>query len=145
MSGEHQLSPFEVGQVNAFWWSTPLIKKCGCQNLVHPLCPFSGRERFVVFVCSVAFNFLWTACTTYNARRVERNVSDILKCKGVCFWWFYFISKHTVTVIYAVLIRQLVICPCLYEPVIKMACGDHTHGCRQESTKDLLSRARKLR
>ena len=113
--------------------------------MVHPLCPFSGRERFVVFVCSVAFNFLWTACTTYNARRVERNVSDILKCKGVCFWWFYFISKHTVTVIYAVLIRQLVICPCLYEPVIRMACGDHTHGWRQESTKDLLSRARKLR
>ena len=113
--------------------------------MVHPLCPFSGRERFVVFICSVAFNFLWTACTTYNARRVERNVSDILKCKGVCFWWFYFISKHTVTVIYAVLIRQLVICPCLYEPVIRMACGDHTHGWRQESTKDLLSRARKLR
>ena len=26
-----------------------------------------------------------------------------------------------------------------------MACGDHTHGWRQESTKDLLSRARKLR
>ena len=68
--------------------------------MVHPLCPFSGG-RFVVFICSVAFNFLWTACTTYNARRVERNVSDILKCKGVCFWWFYFISKHTVTAIYA--------------------------------------------
>ena len=28
--------------------------------MVHPLCPFSGRERFVVFICSVAFNFLWT-------------------------------------------------------------------------------------
>merc|ERR1712167_181830 len=75
--------------------------------------------------------FLWTACTTYNARRVERNVSDILKCKGVCFWWFYFISKHTVTVIYAVLIRQLVICPCLYEPVIKWpAATIHMDGAR---------------
>ena len=42
--------------------------------MVHPLCPFSGRERFVVFICSVAFNFLWTACTTYNAEtsREER-------------------------------------------------------------------------
>mgnify|MGYP001162823070 CR=1 FL=1 len=111
--------------------------------MVHPLCPFSGRERFVVFVCSVAFNFLWTACTTYNERRVERNVADLLQCQGACFWWVYFIVKHTVTVVDAVLIRQLVICPCLYRPVIELACEEQGWG--HETTQELFLRAKKLR
>ena len=59
--------------------------------MVHPLCPFSGRERFVVFVCSVAFNFFGRpAPHTTQGGREKR--SDILKCKGVCFLvvLFYF-------------------------------------------------------
>jgi hypothetical protein len=88
---------------------------------------------------------MWTACTTYNERRVERNVADLLQCQGACFWWTYFIVKHTVTVVYAVLIRQLVICPCLYAPVIKLACEDRAEGWRQETTKELFLLAKKLR
>ena len=49
--------------------------------------------------------------------------------------------KHVGTVVYAVLIRQLVICPCLYEPVIAEACADR----RTMSDQELARRARRLR
>ena len=104
--------------------------------LVHPLCPFSGKERLVVFLCSVAFNFLWTAFTTFHKERVEDSIERTLG-GGVVL---YALVKHTVTVIYAVLIRQIVICPCLYEPVIHAACDDH----RTMTTDELRHRASKL-
>ena len=32
---------------------------------VHPLHPFTARERFIVYMCTVAFNFVWTAAEIY--------------------------------------------------------------------------------
>ena len=107
--------------------------------LVHPLCPFSGKERLVVFLCSVAFNFLWTAFTTFHEERVEDSISRTLG-GGVVL---YALVKHTVTVVYAVLIRQIVICPCLYEPVIRAAFDDETHHTLSDAA--LAYRANKLR
>ena len=43
---------------------------------VHPLCPFSGKERFVVLICSVAFNFLWSAARGLaDAARLRQSAS----------------------------------------------------------------------
>jgi len=45
---------------------------------VHPLCPFSAKERLVVFFCSVAFNFLWTAFTEHHrAALVDRDRNQL--------------------------------------------------------------------
>ena len=87
---------------------------------VHPLCPFTAKERFVVFFCSVAFNFVWTAFMEYHRGRISvvfgggRNGDE----RGFMFY----LVKNVVTTLYAVLIRQIVICPCLYGPLIIAAC-----------------------
>ena len=104
---------------------------------VHPLCPFSAKERLVVFLCSVAFNFLWTAFTTYHENAVEDAISRRLGPGHVVL---YALLKHTVTVVYAVLIRQIVICPCLYEPVMRAARDDAVLA-----AGELAARAAKLR
>ena len=38
---------------------------------MHPLCPFTAKERFVVFFCSVAFNFVWTAFMEYHRGKIS--------------------------------------------------------------------------
>ena len=37
---------------------------------VHPLHPFTARERFIVYMCTVAFNFVWR-----STRRFSTNAS----------------------------------------------------------------------
>ncbi len=94
---------------------------------VHPLCPFTAKERFVVFFCSVAFNFVWTAFMEYHRGKISvlfgggRSGDE----RGAMFY----LVKNIVTTLYAVLIRQIVICPCLYGPLIAAACeGDAPTG-----------------
>ena len=94
---------------------------------VHPLCPFTAKERFVVFFCSVAFNFVWTAFMEYHRGKISvlfgggRSGDE----RGAMFY----LVKNIVTTLYAVLIRQIVICPCLYGPLIQAACeGDAPVG-----------------
>ena len=88
---------------------------------VHPLCPFSKRERLVVFLCSLAFNFLWSEAFIHHAFGIKRG----LEKTDAVSWQvrqFRALVKHVGTILYAVLIRQLVICPCLYQPLIDAAC-----------------------
>lgn len=80
---------------------------------VHPLCPFSGKERLVVFVCSVAFNFLWSTFIEFQAQHGHG-----ARHTGQWHAVGLVLTKHVVTVLYAVLIRQLVICPCLYKGML---------------------------
>ena len=94
---------------------------------VHPLCPFTAKERFVVFFCSVAFNFVWTAFMEYHRGKISVLFGGgrFRDERGAMFY----LVKNIVTTLYAVLIRQIVICPCLYGPLIQAACeGDAPTG-----------------
>ena len=90
---------------------------------VHPLCPFSKRERLVVVICSVAFNFLWSEVFTYHTFRMEEALERAFN-KDWQVRQTLFLIKNVVTILYAVVIRQIVICPCLYAPVIREACHE---------------------
>ena len=54
---------------------------------VHPLHPFTARERFIVYLCTVAFNFVWTAAEIYcyakQRRRRRRLAARGRNCVGV--------------------------------------------------------------
>ena len=94
---------------------------------VHPLCPFTAKERFVVFFCSVAFNFVWTAFMEYHRGKISVLFGGGRSGDERCA--MFYLVKNIVTTLYAVLIRQIVICPCLYGPLIQAACeGDAPVG-----------------
>lgn len=80
----------------------------------HPLHPFTRKERFVVFVCSVAFNMLWSTYLAFHRNKVVDLTDDRRDFAGL---WFL-TTKHICIVLYAVLIRQLVICPCPYNALL---------------------------
>ena len=81
---------------------------------VHPLHPFTARERFIVYMCTVAFNFVWTAAEIYcYAKGWFKAPSS--------FGPLILLCKYVATMLYAVLIRQICICPCAIMPVIKAA------------------------
>ena len=81
---------------------------------VHPLHPFTARERFIVYMCTVAFNFVWTAAEIYcYAKGWFKGDSSMGPLLLLC--------KYVATMLYAVLIRQICICPCAIMPVIKAA------------------------
>ena len=81
---------------------------------VHPLHPFTARERFIVYLCTVAFNFVWTAAEIYcYAKGWFKGDSSMGPLLLLC--------KYVATMLYAVLIRQICICPCAIMPVIKAA------------------------
>lgn len=92
---------------------------------VHPLCPFSKRERLVVWICSLAFNFLWSEAFIHHAFGIERGLAKT-NAESWQVRQFRFVVKNVGTILYAVLIRQLVICPCLYQPLIKAAFDDES-------------------
>lgn len=96
----------------------PVVSIC----FVHPLCPFSAKERLIVEFCSVAFNFVWTAIFGWSGFSLKKDIAMAFGAKNVA--WVYYLIKYGVTMLYAVFIRQIVICPCLYAPVIKAACDD---------------------
>lgn len=105
---------------------------------VHPLCPFSKKERLVVWICSLAFNFVWTEVMNVQAKKIHDKLG-----KDPYMSYTIFLTKHIVTVLYAVFIRQIVICPCLYEPIIRAAFDDETHHTLSDAA--LAFRADKLR
>lgn len=84
--------------------------------LAHPLHPFSRKERCLVFLCSVAFNFFWTNKKTRDDDLLDQQeVEAELSANGEVT---YYAVKYLLTLVYAVLIRQLVICPCFYAPLL---------------------------
>ena len=83
----------------------------------HPLHPFTRKERLVVFLCTVAFNALWSAFTEYQREKMEATFKDYEDNQKEQRLTFLFV-KHIATVIYAVVIRQLVICPCAYNALV---------------------------
>ena len=85
----------------------------------HALHPFSRKERLVVFVCSVAFNFLWTDFTIRIASRHVMDVDEYERGEpDSTSQVALYTIKYAFTILYAVLIRQLVICPCFYAPLL---------------------------
>ncbi|KAJ1458793.1 hypothetical protein M885DRAFT_561492 [Pelagophyceae sp. CCMP2097] len=78
----------------------------------HPIHPFSRKERFFVFACTVAFNFLLTRLTPvfYSVHHWRNNAA--IRIQG-------YLIKYGLTILYAVLIRQLVICPCAWSPLLR--------------------------
>ena len=117
--GDPHLWPTEHG-----WWYpinarefTYLFHPLVSVFKVHPLCPFTAKERFVVFFCSVAFNFVWTAFMEYHRGKISVLFGGGRsgRRRGAMFY----LVKNIVTTLYAVLIRQIVICPCLYGPLIQ--------------------------
>ena len=66
---------------------------------VHPLCPFTAKERFVVFFCSVAFNFVWTAFMEYHRGKIGVLFGGGRSGDGAADVLF---RKNIVTTLYAV-------------------------------------------
>mmetsp|Transcript_3225 Transcript_3225/g.9699 ORF Transcript_3225/g.9699 Transcript_3225/m.9699 type:complete len:343 (-) Transcript_3225:114-1142(-) len=93
-----------------------------------PIHPFTARERFVVYICTIAFNFLLTAF--YMRFRLGS-------------FYIFTLVKYCITTVYAVLIRQLEICPCFYQPVLSAA-NDDPDGEEDEDDKKLIDDAQKL-
>lgn len=94
----------------------PLISICKA----HPLSPFTRKERLVVFCCSVAFNFLWSAFTAYHTITMRKLIHRFGGRKHTtAIVVAILLIKHGATVVYAVLIRQLVICPCKYSALVE--------------------------
>ncbi|KAH8073688.1 voltage-gated potassium channel [Aureococcus anophagefferens] len=80
-------------------------------------------DRETVWLCSLAFNFLWSEAFIHHAFGIKRG----LEKTDAVSWQvrqFRALVKHVGTILYAVLIRQLVICPCLYQPLIDAACDE---------------------
>lgn len=80
----------------------------------HPLHPFSRKERAVVFVCTVAFNMLWSTYLALQRNKVVGVAQDFYSTAALRF----LTTKHACIVVYAVFIRQLVICPCPYNALL---------------------------
>ena len=99
----------------------PIVSPFGA----HPMHPFSRQERAVVWYCSTIFLFGWSlseeAAAAFYARRagVHRSVSyfALLRPQHAATYGYLFVRLISV-ILYAILIRQLVICPCLYKRII---------------------------
>lgn len=69
---------------------------------VHWLHPFTWTERLAVYLCTLAFNALFEL----EARRTKHAL--VPETGKVGYW----VVKHVWTILYAVVIRLIVICPC---------------------------------
>lgn len=69
---------------------------------VHWLHPFTWTERLCVYLCTLAFNALFEL-------RARRTKHFLVPETGKFGYW---VAKHVWTILYAVVIRVLVICPC---------------------------------
>ena len=104
----------------------------------HPLHPFTRKERFIVFLCTVAFNALWSAFTEYQRNHISAKLPFMTSTQRNLTFLFI---KHVSTVIYAVVIRQLVICPCAYNALVNDIVDEE--NCRA-SDRELQERAKRL-
>lgn len=95
--------------------------------LAHPMHPFSRVERAVVWYCSTIFLFAWSfteeASSAFDERALDshrdasRSYLALARRQELSFYGFVFV-RFVAVILYAVLIRQLCICPCLYRRVI---------------------------
>lgn len=88
----------------------PLVSICW----VHPLHPFSAKDRLFVYLCTIVFNAIYEI--TASDWEESLTQEDRTQMNGTAL--AYFAAKYVWTILYAVLIRQLVILPCVYESTL---------------------------
>ena len=107
----------------------------------HPLHPFTRAARLVVWYCSAVFLFVWSlsegaAASLYvnTARRLLLETTTPPP-RGLDLYFEspwragYLAAKIAATVLYAVVVRQIVICPCLYQETIQELLLQEDGGC----------------